>query len=634
MLVQTAVQPLIERDFKVLETLEPGMHYRILTLPGSVPDVLVGDKCYWRAFQTNARKTFKIGLLEVHSTSSNYTDGVIHISETTGPDLSRELHPAMMSAIQGGVSVTLIDQTTMKVEFISMAAGLFGSFKTVRNIEGVNVRYEGRIIIPWRAPYMFYEIVGTPLDARDFHTIYLPTVNGFVVEHDDDSPVYACGIAQQVWSDAVLIPKNLTEDLETTRAVWNSRVTPLMVSEWKDRKFMGYRPIALDKLYGKGNLIALPSDPDQPGAHGEYGVTAYPFLFDAPWNIGPNRQTPDRSAISSLMIGANTYCDAQYSWFKADGKYAPWWSMSSSSKLTFEEGYPWIDNRSDPYDDLGYNMERGSHFYVDLNHQPADSEHISLAGLCTAYMMTGKLRYQIIVEAQARILPYTRAYQVTLTDPRSDWTPGGRRGARPWLAIYNLANVCMSPDLYEMLQSVSEAWAGVHARSIRKKNIPLNMPQIFSGGPVGNVLTSFENGQLAFAAMTAYVWHGGNDALFVALIEGRCCCSQLHFIDDQWQSAYNTPITGDGSLPTSGITYASSWLKRWVMAGITAYGFALEEAAKLDEFKFINFHDFGIWKLVGDACTMDYRQWDQLYEGNYYNELAAFFNMSMQYPVK
>lgn len=601
--------------------LMPGMHFRILALPGNVPDTIVNDRLWWRAFRTSSYKDVKLGILEVHSSTTNRKGSRVEISPVTGTDLVPVLHPSMKAAVDAGITVDIHDINGLTVlawplsNWLATAVGFEKRIQTTCVIDNVKCRVEIMARIPWRAPFMTLETAITPLDGtRSIHPT-TTTVRGFNIVDSDHSNLNLIGIGQLDWSDLVCVPEVVTEDAETTYAINNATIHPAIVKEWKYPSFLRIPKEFMNALYGKGNLAVLPKNPDDPGAHAEYGITSFPFLFG---------DGSDPKSLRKLLSAANSWCNAQNTWYRADGQAVPLYSMTGN--LTFEEGYPWIDNRSDPYDDLGYQMPRGSQWYVDLDHQPADSEHVSMAPLATAIALAGKLRHRIVGQSQLRILPYTRAYHVTLTEPNNDWTPGGRRGARPGLALFNLALAFESCGEVDTAIRTCELWCDVHRRSILKKKRAVDKPQQFSGYPVGDVLTGYENGILAMFGMLIHRLTKNENALFVALYEGRCCMSQFHCVGGEWLSAYNTPITSDGSAPATGWTSASYYLRRWSLAGVVAYAYAMRNSPP-DSVPFITFR---IWLQVG---LLAWHALQDVPETQFqFGEFAAYFNMVVPSP--
>lgn len=544
-----------------------GQFIQLALMPLGTPELLVGDRAWMRRLRS-------------------HQDSQLHLIEAWGEsnDLRRlpgKPHEAVLtlfdrSAVTDLTGVRLPGMEVVAERLRGMAVPKFAGdelhierqhsqvLPTGELVEhlwiGKRVRVGARILMPWRAPWAAWSVEVERLE--DSHDDLVGEINL------GSTPVQLCadligGVTR--WEGIVTMPVAAGEPQEIEIARHNGRYFEhvAVAATWAG-DFMGWpvtaSPWTVEQALALAPAMAPPANPNQAGVRGFYGANLAPLIW---CSDGVCRENVD--AILGL---SRHWLERQATWFTRDGKeLEPW---PARPRLTFDNSKPWIDGRSDPYDDLGYDKPRGSawtgddELEHDLLHEHA--EILALAARCSWAI-------GIDTAARAKLVALTYTRQWVGAFDGSWGPPFGRGAARTGLALLALAG--LSQEAFTTARRVWRQWRDRTLAEIRSRRIPRALPAQVGSLQPGQIFTAYEEGLLALCALRAWRLFGDGEDLELAYLVGRHVATTIYWFDGRGVAAgYEIVFKGDGTprLPSEGLVLlAGTHLRTWSVAGLTAF---------------------------------------------------------------
>ncbi len=357
-----------------------------------------------------------------------------------------------------------------------------------------------------------------------------------------------------------------SDDAETRQAMRNAQAFEHygIAETWRG-DFMGWpvtsSPWRADECVGLAVHLAPPENPNQPGVRGFYATSLAKLIWAS--------DGVAREALDIIVREvAPQWLRRQAHWWWADGAFLL--PYPRERDLTMHKGKPWIDDRSDPYCDLGHNKSRGTQWeddeLVEHDHQHEHGEILALAAMVTMHPA-----FALAARAKAVGLTYERSWVGALD---GSWqVPFGRGAARTHDALLALAHV--SSDNWQTARDATERWMQAELSAILARRIPRSRPAQIASLQPGNIWTGYEEGLLALTALRRWRMFGDPDALEVAYRCGRHVATSCYRTPEgSWATGYEIEFRGDGRprlLTEGGIVVAKPPLATWSVAGLNAY---------------------------------------------------------------
>lgn len=363
-----------------------------------------------------------------------------------------------------------------------------------------------------------------------------------------------------------LVSYNRT-DPETLKAIRNAKIIwASMPLVWM-ALFLGTLPVSST---GQETHSLLPRDyPNAPGSDTSFGITCTSAIY-----------TPfaKLEGILDICASADKFLAQPSHWLEPGTCKPVAVGPGLHPNLTMHKMHPWTNESQAKYmDGLGIFGQ-----YESANPTPAginnfDHEHRAIAPLAAAYVLTGRLDYQIALRSRA----HTEMYERSIIN---GWVQTGRGAGRPLATMavmaaadsycYNLLGANASLRIRQVLDRQENRWPDITK--------PVIVATTFSEGGYEK-FTGYEEGLLAQAALLCYLQWADPNALRLAWISGRTTTSTVRFVGNEWVAGYQVPCMTDGTAcPDNLIVPPGPWLRRWSVAGMKAFVLANLEYTRLN----------------------------------------------------
>lgn len=536
-----------------------GQFVQLALMPKGTPELLVGDRAWVRLLRNGPDS--QLHVIEAWGESPAIVSGELVVVPGE-EDLAQVLFPGMEDFLNGCLHATF-DQpggTPGVGGHGSCSAGerIAMTFQTSR------VKLELEAFVAWRAPWAHVSVAGMRLEDTADELVVSVHIPGWT---SINVPI---GLIGQVTQCTAIVhaPRVTGEVEEVWRAHNNAELfrRHAIAAQWRG-DFLGWpiteSPWTVEQARTMAPALRAQPNPNQTGIHGFYSVSLAPLLWC--------QDGVCRENLDVIIDVAGQWLDRQATWLLRDGTaLAPW---PVRSRLTVHNSKPWIDDRSDPYDDLGYGKPRGSHWTADalIEH---DDQHENCELLAVAARATLGPAFRLAAHAKLAALTYQRAW-VGHLDGSWPMPPQGRTAARPGLALLALAG--LSDDAHAIAHRVSETWIGAMLRGIQSRRIPRAMPVQVAGTQPGPLFAGYEEGLVGLFALRQWRMFGDARALEVAYLCGRTVATTIYWFLEAGQTrlaaGYEIAFRGDGrpQMPSEGgIVLAGRDLATWSVGGLNA----------------------------------------------------------------
>lgn len=424
-------------------------------------------------------------------------------------------------------------------------------------------RVDALLFVPFRAPWGYVSISASRLEDTTDDLAVAIDIPGWDRISVAVPLIGAVGRAQKL----IRAPATLTPDPEEVafaKANASAFLSHAIAEHWTG-DFMGWpviaSPFTVEQARERAPALRAQPNPNQTGIHGWYAVTLAPLIWC--------RDGVCRDAFETVLDIAQQWLDRPATWLTQQGDEIESWPARPA--LTMHHSKPWIDSRSDPYDDLGHGKGRGSSWTVGewVGH---DNMHEGCELLAVAAMATIDPAFAVAARAKIAALTYDRSW-VGYLDGSWSMPPQGRTAARPWLALLALAG--LSEQARETAERVSEVWSDAMLRGIRSRNIPRAMPaQVGALLRDGLHFEGYEEGLIALAALRRWRMFGDARDLEISYLCGRTVATTIYWQPDgSIGVGYVIPFRGDGvpTTPSDGVIIAARDLATWSVGGLNAF---------------------------------------------------------------
>jgi hypothetical protein len=350
------------------------------------------------------------------------------------------------------------------------------------------------------------------------------------------------------------------EALDNAERIYSRALPETWTSDWLNMPGFD-SPFTRQRAGEISHALSPRIDPNAPGSDGCFGCTTYPILW---CSDGARRETADD--IGRVVA---PWLARRASWLGDDGETIVEFPARSvnpnrSPFLTCNDGLPWI--QSNPIDALGTGLTVGQSWPRDAGRlEGHDAQHEAAATLASDVALHYSLASRITARAKASQISYDRGYVVALTE-NPTWLPFGRGGARPLMALCNLAAVDWTAR--SIVQTTGVAWVNEHYRQMLARGIPRSLP--CHVGALGfPTWTAYEEGLLGQAALAVWRITGNLTALELAYRCGRHVATTVFITGTAIECGYEVTWLGTGSpTPRSQMSVAGNSLRIWTIGGL------------------------------------------------------------------
>lgn len=544
-----------------------GQFVQLALMPRGTPPLLIAARAWVRLLRgpiehDHGGVDSQLHAIEAWGESTAIADGVLTVSEGA-LDIAPASLPGM-DALYDGVlrSVVHVDSVVHGVtdrHDESRAAGWMHRRTWITD----RVRIDLRAFAPWRAPWERVSIAAERLEdtaSTLIVDVVLPGVGTISI------PVGLIGqVAHR--AETFHLPRVAGEPEELRLAHENAAAFehyalaetwrgdclgwPITASPWTVEQARSLAPV----------LLSTVQNPNETGIKPFYAISLAPLLWC--------RDGVCRSNLDVIVKAAEQWLDRQATWFVRDGSEIAAWPARPA--LTMHNSKPWIDDRQDQYDDLGYGKARGTHWTQDAIGEH-DNQHENAEALAIAARATIDPAFEIAARAKLVAITYDRAWCGHL-DGSWAMPPQGRTAARPGLAMLALGGI--DDGTLAIAQRVTGVWVDAMLRGIRSRGIPRARPVQVAGAQPGPLIVPYEEGLIGSWASRAWRMFGSAAALEVAFLYGRTSATGVYWdATGAISVGYEVPLRSDG-VPwqprDGGVVIGGVDLATWLVAGLNAF---------------------------------------------------------------